>query len=54
MKPVTGLLDLAAKTTEGIRNTTTYFDKEEISRTRKPRLFGPDGTLIVSILIVFN
>jgi vacuolar protein sorting-associated protein 13A/C len=49
VKPVTGILDLAAKTAEGIRNTTTYFDKEEVCRTRKPRLFGPEGTLIVSI-----
>lgn len=25
-KPVTGVMDLASKTAEGIKNTTTYFD----------------------------
>lgn len=46
IKPVTALLDFASKTTRGIRNTTTYFEKEHRERTRLPRVFGIDGKLI--------
>jgi hypothetical protein len=46
VKPLTGIFDLATKTTEGIRNTTTYFDSQEIHRIRKPRIFGRNGMLI--------
>lgn len=46
VKPITGIIDFAQKTTEGIRNTTKYFDKEEMKRTRKPRVFGLNGKLI--------
>lgn len=27
IKPVTGVMDLASKTSEGIKNTTTMFDE---------------------------
>ena len=57
VKPITGIFDLAAKTTEGIRNTTTYFESQDMNRIRKPRLFGRNGRLIVSqiyqILFIF-
>eukprot|EP00727_Mastigamoeba_balamuthi_P013169 m51a1_g8475 hypothetical protein (2175) ;mRNA; r:495382-503027 len=48
VKPVTGVLDFASKTTEGIRNTTTVFDKENAKvRVRKvPRLFGQNNELL--------
>ncbi len=39
VKPVIGTVDLVAKTTEGIRNTTTYFDEKERRRVRLPRHF---------------
>jgi vacuolar protein sorting-associated protein 13A/C len=45
VKPVAAVLDMAHKTTEGIRNTTTYFEREERVRTRKPRAFGADDTV---------
>lgn len=40
-KPVTGIMDLASKTAEGIKNTTTYFEdkKENETRSRYPRVF---------------
>jgi len=44
VKPVTGVLDLASKTTEGIRNTTKIFD-HKVTRMRTPRHFGADGSL---------
>lgn len=40
LKPTVGVVDLATKTTEGIRNTTTYFD-EKSYRVRPPRFIGP-------------
>eukprot|EP01119_Soliformovum_irregulare_P006504 TRINITY_DN1859_c1_g1_i2.p1 TRINITY_DN1859_c1_g1~~TRINITY_DN1859_c1_g1_i2.p1 ORF type:complete len:1122 (-),score=340.89 TRINITY_DN1859_c1_g1_i2:94-2991(-) len=36
LKPVVGVTDLVTKTTEGIRNTTTIFDKDK-TRRRPPR-----------------
>jgi hypothetical protein len=38
IKPVVGTIDLLTKTTEGIKNTTTVFDKEK-QRARVPRAF---------------
>ena len=39
-KPVTGVLDAAAKTSEGIKNTATSFDEKSIQhRQRYPRAF---------------
>ena len=40
VKPVTGILDLASHTTEGIKNTVTYFDdRANEEKKRKPRAF---------------
>lgn len=44
VKPGVGLFDLATRTTQGIRNTATYFDKD-VHRLRAPRGFGPDRVL---------
>jgi len=44
IKPVVGAIDLVSKTTEGIRNTTTIFDKT-VTRNRPPRYIGPDKAL---------
>jgi vacuolar protein sorting-associated protein 13A/C len=39
-KPITGVLDLASHTTEGLKNTITYFDdKANEEKKRKPRAF---------------
>jgi hypothetical protein len=38
---------MAYKTTEGIRNTTTFFEKEYVEKIRLPRTFGKNGELIV-------
>lgn len=46
VKPVAGVLDLATKTTEGLKNTTTYFDRVPYNRIRPPRVFGDDGLLL--------
>ncbi|EFA80196.1 vacuolar protein sorting-associated protein 13 family protein [Heterostelium album PN500] len=43
VKPVVGVFDLAARTTEGIRNTTNLF--KDIQRARPPRCFGNDDLL---------
>lgn len=42
-KPAIGIFDLASNVSEGIRNTTTVFDAEELDRVRLPRYIGPDG-----------
>jgi len=40
VKPITGVLDAASKTAEGIRNTATYFDQKPTeNRIRHPRAF---------------
>lgn len=40
IKPVSGVLDAASKTAEGISNTCTYFDdKPRDTWMRAPRLF---------------
>ena len=40
MKPITGVLDAASKTAEGVKNTANIFDKEkEDLRERDPRIF---------------
>lgn len=44
-KPVVGVLDLASNVTEGIRNTTTVFDANDIDRVRLPRFIGREGIL---------
>ena len=44
-KPIVGAIDLVTKTTEGIRNTATYWDELKRHRIRAPRYFGPDKVL---------
>ncbi|KAG9302115.1 hypothetical protein G9A89_020549 [Geosiphon pyriformis] len=44
-KPVVGVFDLASNVTEGIRNTTTVFDDNDIIPARLPRYVGRDGIL---------
>jgi len=44
VKPVVGAADFVAKTSEGIRNTTTMNEKET-KRSRPPRMMGSDGNL---------
>lgn len=40
IKPITGVIDAASKTAEGIKNTATYFDdKPSENRLRPPRVF---------------
>ncbi|KAG5925451.1 hypothetical protein E4U42_004279 [Claviceps africana] len=42
-KPAVGVLDMASNVSEGIRNTTTVFDGQELERTRFPRFIPRDG-----------
>ncbi|KAF4122047.1 vacuolar protein sorting-associated protein 13A/C [Geosmithia morbida] len=42
-KPAVGMLDLASNVSEGIRNTTTVFDGQELDRIRFPRHIPNDG-----------
>ncbi|KAG6037900.1 hypothetical protein E4U41_004657 [Claviceps citrina] len=42
-KPAVGVLDMASNVSEGIRNTTTVFDAQELERTRFPRFIPSDG-----------
>lgn len=34
IKPVTGVVDMASKTAEGIKNTTTYFEAKKYNQMR--------------------
>ncbi|KAJ3192438.1 hypothetical protein HK101_006567 [Irineochytrium annulatum] len=43
-KPLIGVFDLATNVSEGIRNTTTVFDKE-LEKIRLPRFISRDGIL---------
>lgn len=43
LKPVVGAVDLVTRTTEGIKNTTTYMDEKQKAPIRPPRYFGADG-----------
>jgi hypothetical protein len=46
VRPVAGVLDFASDVTAGIRNTTTFFDKDKgAMRVRLPRLFTSYGAL---------
>ncbi|KAJ2739710.1 Vacuolar protein sorting-associated protein 13, partial [Coemansia sp. Cherry 401B] len=45
-KPVVGMFDLASNVTEGIRNTTTVFERD-LDRQRLPRHIGRDGIISV-------
>ncbi|OAD68026.1 hypothetical protein PHYBLDRAFT_57710 [Phycomyces blakesleeanus NRRL 1555(-)] len=44
-KPVVGAFDLASNVTEGIRNSATPTDVNDIERIRYPRYIGNDGIL---------
>lgn len=44
-KPVVGVFDLASNVSEGIKNTTTIFEVNELDRVRLPRFIGADGIL---------
>ncbi|KAJ1957836.1 Vacuolar protein sorting-associated protein 13, partial [Linderina pennispora] len=45
-KPMIGMFDLASNVTEGIRNTTTLFERD-LDRLRLPRHIGKDGILAI-------
>lgn len=45
-KPAVGVFDLAANLSEGIRNTTTVFDRPQLDRVRLPRHIPPDGVMV--------
>ncbi|KAL7419546.1 Vacuolar protein sorting-associated protein 13 [Cryptotrichosporon argae] len=44
-KPAVGVMDFISASTEGIRNTTTVFDQNDIDRVRLPRFIASDGVL---------
>ncbi|KAK8865949.1 hypothetical protein IAR55_001098 [Kwoniella newhampshirensis] len=44
-KPVVGVMDFVSASTEGIRNTTTVFDQQDLDRVRLPRFIAVDGVL---------
>ncbi|KAI9493351.1 hypothetical protein BDB00DRAFT_946102 [Zychaea mexicana] len=44
-KPVGGVFDMASNVGQGIRNSTTPTDTNDIVRIRFPRYIGPDGIL---------
>jgi len=48
VKPVAGVFEAVSKTSEGIKNTATYFDKDKILRRVRPfpRLFTPEKCLL--------
>ena len=45
VKPGVGVIDFISRMTEGVKNTTTLFEDDKKRRQRKPRHFGPDGSL---------
>ncbi len=47
-KPAVGVMDFLSASTEGIRNTTTVFDQNDLDRVRLPRFISSDGVLRVS------
>jgi vacuolar protein sorting-associated protein 13A/C len=47
-KPAVGVMDFLSASTEGIRNTTTVFDQNDLDRVRLPRFISADGVLRVS------
>jgi hypothetical protein len=42
-------MDFLSASTEGIRNTTTVFDQDDIDRVRMPRFIASDGVLRASL-----
>ena len=51
-KPLVGIFDMASNVTAGVRETTTVFDPNAITRERLPRYVGIDGILKVYLLII--
>ncbi|KAI9491569.1 hypothetical protein BDB00DRAFT_766791 [Zychaea mexicana] len=51
-KPFVGFFDMASNVTAGVRETTTIFDPNDITRERLPRYVGIDGILRVCALSV--
>lgn len=45
LKPAIGIFDMTTRLSEGIRNTTTYWEQKERGRIRPPRFFGRDHVL---------
>lgn len=45
LKPAIGVFDMTTRLSEGIRNTTTYWEQKERGRIRPPRFFGRDHVL---------
>ncbi|KAI9141282.1 hypothetical protein BKA69DRAFT_1124929 [Paraphysoderma sedebokerense] len=46
-KPMVGIFDLASNVSEGIKNTTTVFEENELDRVRQPRFIAKDSILRV-------
>lgn len=44
-KPAVGIMDFISASAEGVRNTTTVFDANDIDRVRLPRFIAADGVL---------
>ena len=44
-KPVVGMFDFASNVSEGVRNTTTLFDRDPLDRFRRPRFIAKDGVV---------
>jgi vacuolar protein sorting-associated protein 13A/C len=44
-KPVVGMFDFASNVSEGVRNTTTLFDRDPLDRCRRPRFIAKDGVI---------
>jgi vacuolar protein sorting-associated protein 13A/C len=47
LKPITGVVDFASKTTQGLKNTALYLeDKPNDTRIRYPRVFYTECSVI--------
>jgi len=49
VKPTVGVVDLVARTTEGIANTASYFEQKNRARKRYPRYIGRNQMLSVRV-----
>jgi vacuolar protein sorting-associated protein 13A/C len=39
------MFDFASNVSEGVRNTTTLFDRDALDRVRRPRFIAKDGVV---------
>ena len=39
------MFDFASNVSEGVRNTTTLFDRDPLDRSRRPRFIAKDGVI---------